>query len=79
MSNSQCAVRYFSRTEASSYLLERHGIRRTPATLAMLACKGGGPFFRKDGPRRVIYTDIDLDAFAALALSKPIRSTSEAA
>jgi hypothetical protein len=79
MSNTQCAVRYFSRKEASGYLLERHGISRTPATLAMLACKGEGPVFRKDGPRRVIYTDIDLDAFAASALSKPIRSTSEAA
>jgi hypothetical protein len=79
MTNSQCAVRHFSRTEASSYLLEHYGVRRTPATLAVLACKGEGPVFRKDGPRRVIYTDIDLDAFAASALSKPMRSTSEAA
>lgn len=79
MSNSQCAVRYFSRKEASDYLLERHGISRTPATLAVLACKGCGPVFRKDGLRRVIYTDLDLDTFAASVLSKPTRSTSEAA
>lgn len=79
MSHSQCAVRYFSRKDASDYLLEHHGISRTPATLAMLACKGEGPVFRKDGPRRVIYSSADLDAFAASALSKPIRSTSEAA
>ncbi|MFB6448377.1 hypothetical protein [Bradyrhizobium tunisiense] len=72
-------VRYFSRKEASSYLLERHGVRRTPATLATLAWSGDGPVFRKDGPRRTIYTDADLDAYAASVMSKPMRSTSEAA
>lgn len=72
-------VRYFSRKEASSYLLERHGVRRTPATLATFAWSGDGPVFRKDGPRRTIYTDADLDAYAASVMSKPMRSTSEAA
>lgn len=79
MSNSRHAVRYFSRREASNYLLAHHGISRSPATLATLAWKGDGPVFRKDGPRRAIYTDIDLDAFAASVLSKPMRSTTEAA
>lgn len=78
MSNSH-AVRYFSRKEASNYLLERHGVSRTPATLATLAWSGDGPVFRKDGPRRTVYTDADLDAYAASVLSKPVRSTSEAA
>ena len=75
MSNTDHAIRYFSRQEASSYLFERHGVRRSPATLATLACSGGGPVFRKDGPRRTIYTDVDLDAYAASVLSKPVRST----
>lgn len=73
------SIRYFSRKEASGYLLERHGVRRTPATLATLACNGDGPVFRKDGPRRTIYTDADLDAYAASVLSQPMHSTSEAA
>ncbi|MBR0787767.1 DNA-binding protein [Bradyrhizobium manausense] len=79
MSISHQAARYFSRKEASNYLFERHGIRRSYEYLATLACKGGGPVFRKDGPRRAIYTGADLDAYAASVLSKPMRSTSEAA
>ncbi len=79
MSNPHQTVRYLSRKEASSYLLERHGVKRSYIYLATLASKGGGPVFRKDGPSRVIYTDVDLDAYAASVLSKPMRSTSEAA
>ncbi len=73
MRNSQSAVRYFSRKDASNYLLEHHGVGRSPATLATLACSGEGPVFRKDGPRRTVYTDADLDAYAASVLSKPVR------
>lgn len=79
MNNPHQAVRYFSRKEASNYLLERHGVKRSYIYLATLASKGGGPVFRKDGTSRVIYADADLDAYAASVLSKPMRSTSEAA
>jgi hypothetical protein len=78
MSSPHQAVRYFSRKDASNYLLDRHGVKRSYIYLATLASKGGGPVFRKDGTSRVIYADTDLDAYAASVLSKPMRSTSEA-
>jgi hypothetical protein len=64
------------RTEASTYLLDRHGISRTPATLAKLAVTGGGPPFRKAN-RIPIYSQADLDQWAASITSPKIRSTSE--
>ena len=66
------------RDEASSYLLERHGIERKPATLAKLASIGGGPLFQKAG-RFPLYSPTDLDAWAMSLLSEPVRSTSELA
>jgi hypothetical protein len=62
--------------EASDYLRERHGIRRTAATLAKLRCVGGGPSFYKVG-RDVIYNVSDLDAWAGKVKSGPLASTSE--
>jgi|GEM_PF-5325987 len=53
------------RTEASIYLMRRHGISRTPGTLAVL---GGGPSFRKVGSRTVLY---DVEALEAWALTLP--------
>lgn len=64
------------RTEASAYLLERHGISRTPATLAKLAVTGGGPPFHK-ASRTPIYYLADLDKWAASIISPKIGSTSE--
>ena len=64
------------RNEASDYLLDRWGISRKPATLAKLACVGGGPRFRVAG-RTPIYETDDLDAFAASITSPPVGSTSE--
>jgi hypothetical protein len=62
--------------EASAYLLERHGIRRTPDTLKVMRVKGGGPSFHKDG-RAVIYDAAELDAWAARTKSGPLASTSQ--
>ncbi len=64
------------RYEASNYLLETHGIRRTVGTLAKLAVIGGGPRFRVAG-RTPLYSPDDLDAWADSILSPPVRSTSE--
>lgn len=36
-------------SEASEYLLRRHGIRRTPGTLGKYRVVGGGPEFERDG------------------------------
>ena len=65
-----------SRSEASKYLRERHGIRRTEATLAKLACVGGGPKYRKDG-RLVVYPPPELDVWAEGQLSGLMASTAE--
>lgn len=67
------------RSEASEYLLQRHGVTRTRATLAKLACHGGGPAFRKAGARTVLYNVSELDRWAREMLGDPVCSTSAAA
>jgi hypothetical protein len=64
---------------ASAYLQERHGVVRSPKTLEKLRCVGGGPEFRKVGSRHVSYEESALDAWAETLISRPLRSTSEAA
>jgi hypothetical protein len=70
--------RPLDRREASQYLLEKYGIRRSPGTLAKLATVGGGPLFRKVN-RAVIYDLAALDEFAGAITSAPIRTTSDKA
>lgn len=67
---------FYSRHEASDYLVTRWGIRRTPKTLAKLATIGGGPAYRKDG-RLVLYAVADLDEWARARLAPSYTSTSE--
>ncbi len=64
------------RSEAATYLLETHGIRRAVGTLAKLAVVGGGPRFRVAG-RTPLYSTDDLDAWAESILSPLVSSTSE--
>ncbi|MGH6949382.1 MAG: hypothetical protein ACREH4_00770 [Vitreimonas sp.] len=61
------------RREASEYLAAVHGIRLRPATLAKLACTGGGPRYRLDG-HYPVYEPAELDAFAVSRLG-PLRSS----
>ena len=62
------------RSEASAYLFEKYGIKRTPATLAKIACtSSSGPRFRLAG-RFPLYDPADLDAFAASIMS-PLKSS----
>jgi hypothetical protein len=68
--------RRLRRREASVYLRAVWGIERAPATLAKLACIGGGPPFYKDG-RIPIYDRPDLDDWAQSRLSAKMRSTSD--
>mgnify|MGYP001081421074 CR=1 FL=1 len=63
------------RAQASVYLMEVHGISRTPATLAKLACIGGGPKFRKAGTRTTIYARSGLDEWANSILSPVVENT----
>jgi hypothetical protein len=62
--------------DASKYLEEKYGIRRSPATLNKYASVGGGPLFRKAGRDR-IYDLNDLDDYAAEISSGPMRTTSK--
>lgn len=64
------------RSEASQYLHEMHGIRRAPATLAKIACLGGGPKFHHVG-RVPLYPVEELDAYAASLISPLKASTSD--
>ncbi len=68
--------RRLRRSEAATYLLETHGIRRAVGTLAKLAVIGGGPRFRVAG-RTPLYAPDDLDAWADSIISPLVRSTSE--
>jgi hypothetical protein len=74
-STTKIAKRY-RRKDASAYLLEKHGISRTKATLAKLAVIGGGPVMVYDGSIP-LYPEDGLDAYAAAAISPPVRSSSE--
>ncbi len=61
------------RSEASAYLKEKWGISRNPATLAKLACIGGGPKFQHVG-RVPLYPCEELDLWAEAMLS-PLKSS----
>lgn len=66
---------FLRRADAAAYLKEQYGVGTT-ATLAKLACHGGGPLYRKLG-RYPVYAAADLDAWAQSRISKKIGSTSE--
>ena len=66
----------FDRKQAAAFLSER-GYRTAPATLAKLACLGGGPVFESFG-RRPLYREVDLLAWAQARTTGPRRSTSDA-
>jgi hypothetical protein len=63
------------RVEASVYLKQIHGLSCAPSTLAKLACRGGGPTFRKVGAIP-LYATADLDNWARSRFSEPLQSTS---
>lgn len=74
MHPAQC--HHLRRADASTYLKEKWGIDRKPATLAKLATLGGGPKFKKAG-RFPLYPENELDAWAQSILSPLKASTSE--
>jgi hypothetical protein len=63
------------RRQAAAFLTER-GYRTAPATLAKLACIGGGPIFESFG-RRPLYREADLLAWAQARTTGPRRSTND--
>jgi len=67
---------YLSRREASAFL-KGIGIDCSPASLATMASRGNGPFYRTFG-RRAVYRREDLVVWVESRLSTPRRSTAEA-
>ena len=67
--------RRLDRKEAAQFLTA-HGYRTAPATLAKLACIGGGPGFQSFG-RRPLYREADLLAWAQGRTTGVRRSTSD--
>jgi hypothetical protein len=67
--------RRLDRKEAALFLTS-NGYRTAPATLAKLACLGGGPVFESFG-RRPLYREVDLLAWAEAKTTGPRRSTSD--
>jgi hypothetical protein len=63
------------RKEAAQFLTER-GYKTAPATLAKLACIGGGPVFQSFG-RKPLYREGDLLDWAQARTTGPRRSTSD--
>jgi hypothetical protein len=68
--------KYRNRKQASLYLMEAWGLKRSPNYLAKLAVVGGGPAFRKAN-RAPLYADEDLDAYASGLIGPLVCSTSE--
>jgi hypothetical protein len=64
------------RWEASTYLLEQHGLQVATATLAKYASVGGGPAYQLVG-RAVLYPVDELDRWALSRMGPLVRSTSE--
>ena len=64
------------RRRALAVELEKAGFPVAHATLATLACRGGGPIFQKFG-RYPLYRWDDALVWARSRLSQPVGSTSE--
>lgn len=62
------------RKEASEYLRLVHGVTLAPATLAKLACRGGGPEFQHFN-RSPLYPVTALDEWAIAKLGRPTVNT----
>jgi hypothetical protein len=67
--------RRLGRKEAAHFLTDQ-GYKTAPATLAKLACIGGGPPFHSFG-RRPLYTEGDLLGWAQARTTGLRRSTSD--
>jgi hypothetical protein len=71
-------MKYRNRQQATQYLRDVWGLPCGRAFLARQAVTASGPLFRYSG-RYPVYTEADLDDWAAARLSAPVRSPSEAA
>ena len=69
--------RGYRRREAAAYVREKHNVPCAEASLATLACRGGGPSYHLFG-RVPLYFEADLDAWVKARLGESVGSASEA-
>jgi hypothetical protein len=67
---------FYRRKDAAKYLTQKYAQSIGDSLLSKLACKGGGPPFRKIAGD-AIYEQDDLDRFALSRIGPKINSTSE--
>lgn len=67
--------KWYSRQDAAQFLRNTYAMRTTPAGLATMASRGGGPIMHKEG-RYAKYRESDLIDWARLRCSGPLNSTS---
>jgi hypothetical protein len=67
---------FYRRKDAAKYMTQKYAQSIGENLLAKLACKGGGPPFRKIAGD-AIYEQDDLDAFALSRIGPKVYSTSE--
>jgi hypothetical protein len=67
----------FLDTRQAAKFLTDHGFKTSPATLDTKRTRGGGPSFRRFGPR-FVYVPPELLEWARSRLSDPVTNTSEA-
>jgi hypothetical protein len=69
-------TKYYRRKAAAKFIKEKYQQSVSESLLAKLACKGGGPLFRKiQGD--AIYEEEDLDAYALSRIGPKVASTAE--
>jgi hypothetical protein len=75
----ESALPYLSRVESVRYIEQKYGqpARVSAGHLAKLAVKGGGPKFRRFGPRKVGYLPNDIDEWIETRISRVYFTTSE--
>jgi hypothetical protein len=75
-SNDTQTPQYLDREHAAIYVRTKFGISLSKNTLETLACRGGGPKFRKWG-NRVYYSVSDLDQWVNERMARKHASTSD--
>jgi hypothetical protein len=67
---------FLDRRDASAYLLEQWGLKRSVSYLNQMAAKGSGPKFHKAG-RAPLYAPADLDDWAKETIGPAVFSNIE--
>lgn len=70
-------MRNYDPVDASNYLYNTHGLRRSPKTLANLRSKGGGPAYIRISPKEILYPEAALNEWAESKIGKTFVNTAQ--